>query len=353
MPQFRAFLSMVSSEFGRARDALAKDLSARGATVKWQEAFRQEPQSPTLLGLLHDYVRTCQAVICALGSRSGACPPPAAITDEFKQMLPQGIERASYTQWEFFFARHYGRRISRYRARPDYQPDRAAGEDVAGLQQAFLQYINEQGLHWTGFGSVDELRAEVLKEDWPAERPDKPVTLPYLSLGTLFKGRSAFLHQVHASLDRQGTGAAARATAVHGMGGVGKTRAAVEYAWAYSADYTVLLFVQADSNDNLRRGLAMLTAPLRLPEQAATDDPVRVNAALAWLRANPDWLLILDNVDTEAALAAVTALLGQLISGQVLLTSRLDQFPRGIEKLEQIPFASERERVKMLVKTKS
>ena len=55
MSAFRVFLSTVSSEFGAARDALAKDLSARGATVSWQEAFRQEPGSPTLLGLLHDY----------------------------------------------------------------------------------------------------------------------------------------------------------------------------------------------------------------------------------------------------------------------------------------------------------
>ena len=78
MAEFRVFLSTVSSEFADARDALARDLLARGIEVRWQEMFRQEKASETLLGLLHDYVRDCQAVVCVLGQRSGACPPPKA-----------------------------------------------------------------------------------------------------------------------------------------------------------------------------------------------------------------------------------------------------------------------------------
>jgi pimeloyl-ACP methyl ester carboxylesterase len=41
--------------------------------------------------------------------------------------------------------------------------------------------------------------------------------------------------------------------AVHGLGGVGKTRLAVEYAWRHAADYTALLFVGAGSPADLRR----------------------------------------------------------------------------------------------------
>jgi len=75
---FRIFLSAVTSEFGQARDALAADLRSRGLLVKVQSDFRQEAGSDTTLRKLHDYIRDCSAVICIIGTRSGACPPPAA-----------------------------------------------------------------------------------------------------------------------------------------------------------------------------------------------------------------------------------------------------------------------------------
>jgi hypothetical protein len=170
----------------------------------------------------------------------------------------------------------------------------------------------------------------------PAAHPgDKPIALPYPSLGPLFKGRDAFLRRLHASLTRPDvTAAAITSQALYGLGGVGKTRAAVEYAWAHRADYFALLFVQADSPEALHRNLAALTGPLALPEREATDEQVRLHAVLAWLRATPDWLLILDNVDTAPALEEAERLMGQLAGGHVLLTSRLDRFPPDVQLLE-------------------
>src|SRR6516164_4642026 len=134
---FRVFLSAVTSEFELARDAVASDLQARDLQLRVQRSFRQEPGSDTLLQLLHDYIRECDAVVYVIGTRSGACPSPAAAA-AFAQLLPAGISEASFTQWEFFFAR------------------------------------------------------EVLKEPWLEERRAKPIVLPYTSLGRLFKGREGF-----------------------------------------------------------------------------------------------------------------------------------------------------------------
>lgn len=64
------------------------------------------------------------------------------------------------------------------------------------------------------------------------------------------------------------------------------------------------------------------------------EEAVRTDAALTWLNANPGWLLILDNVDTEAAEAAANHLMGRLSGGHVVLTSRLGRFARGVEKLD-------------------
>src|SRR6266851_895460 len=144
---FRVFLSAVTSEFGAARDALANDLQGRDVQVRVQRSFRQEPGSDTLLRLLHDYIAGCNAVVCVIGKRSGACPPPAAAA-AFAHMLPPGISEASYTQWEFFFARAHKRRLSLYLAEPDYQPDKdQPGNDIPGLQEAFIRHIKAEGLH--------------------------------------------------------------------------------------------------------------------------------------------------------------------------------------------------------------
>jgi hypothetical protein len=277
--EFRVFLSAVTSEFGIVRDAVANDLQARDLQLRVQRSFRQEAESDTLLRLLHDYIAGCNAVVCVIGKRSGACPPPAAGA-AFAHILPPGISQASYTQWEFFFARAHKRRLSIYLAEPDCPPDmdEPAGNDFPGLQEAFIGHIKAEGLHRVPFSNRDQLRAEVLKEDWPRKPPVKPILLPYPSLGTLFKGRAAFIERVRESLTRAADrGLAVVATALYGLGGIGKTRAAVEYAWAFQEKYTALLFVIADTPEALPRNLAALAGEryLNLPEQAEKEEGAR------------------------------------------------------------------------------
>jgi tetratricopeptide (TPR) repeat protein len=352
MAAFRVFLSAVSSEFAQARDALASDLQSHEVTVSVQRSFRHDDAAETLLHKLRNYIEHCDVVVCLIGARSGAGLPVAVEAAAFRDDLPVGITEASYTQWEFFFARRFNRRCLVYLASSKFRPDKrnATPEDRPDLQAAFVAYVKALGVQRTAVGSLHEFRAEALKDllqgplpaalsvqlvEKLAETPSKLILLPYPSLETLFKGRDAFLRRLRASLTRPDGGAAAIAgRAVHGLGGVGKTRAAVEYAWAHRADYTALALLDAETGEKLRASLAALVGPLHLPEQATPDEAARVEAALAWLNANPDWLLILDNVDSEPALDAANRLLGRLQGGHVVLTSRLARFPRGVERLD-------------------
>jgi hypothetical protein len=263
--------------------------------------------------------------------------PAAGRDGGFCAVLPPGISEASYTQWEFFFARAHKRRLSLYLAEPDYGPDEPTGNDFPGLQEAFIGHIKAEGLHRVSFSNRDQLRAEVLKEDWPRKPPIKPIFLPYPSLGTLFKGRAAFIERVRESLTRAADGSfAVVATALYGLGGIGKTRAAVEYAWAFQEKYTALLFVIADTPEALPRNLAALTGEryLNLPEQAEKEEGARLRAVLDWLKTNRGWLLILDNIDTPQPLAEAVQLIGQLAGGHVVITSRLANFPADVDPLE-------------------
>jgi hypothetical protein len=73
---------------------------------------------------------------------------------------------------------------------------------------------------------------------------------------------------------------------------------------------------------------------LDLPEQDATEEEAKLAAVLAWLGANPGWLLVLDNADAREAAAAAEALLPRLAAGHVLITSRLSRWSRQVAPLE-------------------
>ena len=177
----------------------------------------------------------------------------------------------------------------------------------------------------------------MLVQDFPYNSGARILNLPYRSLGSLFKGREAFMGDLRKSLARaSGSTASAIVNAVHGLGGVGKTRLAVECAWQRQDDYNALLFVVASSPEDLRRNLAALVGPLvlDLEEQDAKEEDVKLAAVLRWLRNNPGWFLILDNVDTREAAQAAEGLLAQLHAGDVLITSRLSAWSRQVEPLE-------------------
>jgi len=165
-----------------------------------------------------------------------------------------------------------------------------------------------------------------------------PHNLPFSTLGPLFQGREEIMALLREKLTEApaGRATAIAGKAVHGLGGVGKTRLAVEYAWRHADDYTALLFVGAGAPADLRRNLAALCnrGILDLPEQEAPEEEIREATALRWLGEHPGWLLILDNVDSEPAAMAVDALVPRLHGGHVLLTGRLARWSAEVEPLE-------------------
>ncbi len=159
----------------------------------------------------------------------------------------------------------------------------------------------------------------------------RPRNLPFASLGGLFAGREEELADLHTAL----LGANGAPVALTGLGGIGKTRLAIEYAWSREAVYSALLFVSASDGAALNAGLAGLTAFefLDLPEKEARDDATKITAVLRWLESNPTWLMILDNVDDSAAVAEVAKLMPRLKGGHVVVTARASNFPAGVRKL--------------------
>jgi tetratricopeptide (TPR) repeat protein len=341
MTDYRVFISGASSEVGKARSEIASDLrGSRGFFVRVQEDFRQERDAETTLAKLEKYIRSCDAVVHIAGKRSGAFPGERE-AEPFRHMLPDGVTRASYTQWEYYIAQYYRRHLTRYVANDDYVADRpepSSTDDDAALQAAHVARVEQFDRSY--FSNTDKLCRLVLKEEWPerkASPPQKPRNLPFASLGDLFKGREKDFDALHRLLnDPSAKATAVTGRALHGVGGVGKTRLAVEYAHQHANEHSALIFLSAETPERLEAGLAALAGPdmFDLAEKDAREDKVKIPAALGWLERNPGWLMILDNVDDEAALRAAQTLLGKLSGGKVIITGRLTAYPAAVKKLE-------------------
>ncbi|WP_433148587.1 FxSxx-COOH system tetratricopeptide repeat protein [Actinomadura nitritigenes] len=134
----------------------------------------------------------------------------------------------------------------------------------------------------------------------------------------VFTGRGRLLEQLRDQL----LGSTQRVVlpqALHGLGGVGKTQVALEYAHRFKADYDLVWWVSAQQPDSIRAALANLAKQIDLRVGESITDAA--NAALEALRRGEPtarWLLIFDNADNPRDLEPY--LPGG--DGHVLITSR-------------------------------
>jgi hypothetical protein len=110
--------------------------------------------------------------------------------------------------------------------------------------------------------------------------------------------------------------------ALVGLGGVGKTTAAVEYAYRSADAYHVIWHVHAQSDTTLRDGFDRLAEALGLADEADPRDAVHAHLA----RTDRPWLLIFDNAPDDATIRPWLPGLGD---GHVLVTTRDGGWPAG------------------------
>ncbi|HEY0699428.1 MAG TPA: FxSxx-COOH system tetratricopeptide repeat protein, partial [Micromonospora sp.] len=134
-----------------------------------------------------------------------------------------------------------------------------------------------------------------------------------------FTGRRNLLAELHETLVRSSDSGALLLHAVHGLGGVGKTQLAVEYAYQYASDYDLVWWIPAEDPALVRASLAELGRAMGLPESTDTAQTVAaVQEALRVGRPHPRWLLVFDNADQPEDLRPYLP----HPSGHVLITSR-------------------------------
>jgi hypothetical protein len=254
----RVFLSAVSDEFRAYRDQLRGDLTRHNVEVKVQEDFKDF--GGVALEKLDEYIKRCDAVLHLAGDMTGAAARELSTKailgrySDLPQKLPplgealgEGVP-ISYTQWEAWLALYHGKVLLIAQADKDAPrgPAYEATDSSRAAQKDHLARLRrvERYPGSSTFTSPDNLAKQIayttildLLANARAEAPPrKPRNLPVASLGTLFKGREMFVEELRDSLSRTGDGHAAAVIgkALHGLGGIGKTRLAIEYAWKYA-----------------------------------------------------------------------------------------------------------------------
>ena len=127
-------------------------------------------------------------------------------------------------------------------------------------------------------------------------RPRFPGALPQVwkvpARNPNFTGRGPDLDTLARAL---AAGSAVTVHSVHGLGGVGKTQLATEYAYAHAGDYDLVWWIAAEEPAAIPDQFAALAARLGLDPPA---DPEVLRAQVHdVLRSVPGWLLIFDNAD--------------------------------------------------------
>jgi Tetratricopeptide repeat/Domain of unknown function (DUF4062) len=196
-------------------------------------------------------------------------------------------------------------------------------------QQAFRARLADSGVTTATVSSPGELETAVLQaltalprpEQQPAPTAAAPVpalvgrrvwTIPARVRG--FTGRADLLAEVAAALH---PGGSAVVQAVAGMGGIGKTTAAIEYAHRHHDEFDIGWWVPAEDPALIPDRLAELALALDL---TTATDPVGVGVArlLGELARRDRWLLVFDNAEDPRALSRWLP----EGPGQVLITSR-------------------------------
>jgi tetratricopeptide (TPR) repeat protein len=289
--------------------AAERAVAAAGHIIVDMADFPAADQPPA--ELCAERVRGCDVYMGVLGTRYGSPVrdrPEVSYTElEFETATEEGLDRLVFLLDEG--ATDVGIPLSALLDR-----------EFGSRQDAFRRRIQDSGLITGSFANPDMLErlAERSLRELAANRPGsrermlRVWNIPARNPG--FTGRDGLLAAVR---ERLVAGDTAVVQAFQGMGGVGKTQLAIEYAHRFADGYDLAWWVNAEQGGLIGDQFAALGMAVGCVQPGAATEVVRA-AVLGEVRRRDRWLLVFDNAQDPGDLE--TWLPGG--TGHVLVTSR-------------------------------
>lgn len=386
------FISSVSKELHTTRDLVAKTLFSMGYEPKWEDIARSDTGG--MRGVLRKWVDDSDAVLQLVGHCYGLAPK-----DPDPHFGP-----CSYTQYVALYAREQRKKVWYVILSPEHPTDPCAAEasDMRELQDAYREKVTatsdlyypsaslrqtenivlklrddlaelgreakaregrlQQEIHSTQqtvtdlghniMVGINGLKQEAKRLPKLPFFPDLwPQASPFHNRGfpdqKSFVGQAALLRAMKEALDAGRNVAVTQPVAIYGAGGMGKTRAAVEFVRANGSSYTLRLFLNAQSPEALRASLADVARKLELTGDPQASADTLVLLALRLLRAVPTALVVADNADTPSALADVRVLCHEPGGVRWIVTTRFAELGEDFAK-QTVGLLTEAQAVKLL-----
>src|SRR5579862_8620871 len=137
---------------------------------------------------------------------------------------------------------------------------------------------------------------------WTRVAGDTKFVVPY-ERNVYFTGREDLLVTIREELSKSKPKRWNHRIALHGLGGVGKTQLALEYAYSQKENYGGVYWISAVSQATLFSGfreIAKQTQCIANPEKLKPSDlAIQV---LDWLKQEDNWVLVFDNLEDGAVI---------------------------------------------------
>ena len=132
-----------------------------------------------------------------------------------------------------------------------------------------------------------------------------------------FTGRDDILRTIHQNFGAGDTVAITQSIA--GLGGIGKTQTAMEYAYRYAAHYKTIWWVAAETPQTTQESFLKFVRKMQLLPPDIMEESIITGAVQNWLSQNEGWLFIYDNA---AGGKQLEQYLPRTATGHVLITTR-------------------------------